>query len=78
MPDAEGGGMRPTATTELGGEARGRLSIGLKVAALVAAVLAAVVVPTRYLDPAEAAKLNEPDRPDDWFKTDLLAEFLPQ
>lgn len=38
----------------------------------------AVVVPTRYLDPAEAAKLNEPDRPDDWFKTDLPAEFLPQ
>ncbi len=38
----------------------------------------AVVVPTRYLDPAEAAKLNEADRPDDWFKTDLPAEFLPQ
>jgi ribose transport system substrate-binding protein len=38
----------------------------------------AVVVPTRYLDPAEAAKLYEPDRPDDWFKTDLPAEFLPQ
>ncbi len=38
----------------------------------------AVVVPTRYLDPAEAAKLNESDRPDDWFKTDLPAEFLPQ
>jgi ABC-type sugar transport system substrate-binding protein len=38
----------------------------------------AVVVPTRYLDPAEAAKLNEEDRPDDWFKTDLPTEFLPQ
>jgi len=38
----------------------------------------AVVVPTRYLDPAEAAKLNEPDRADDWFKTDLPTEFLPQ
>ncbi|MBL8580701.1 MAG: substrate-binding domain-containing protein [Rhizobiaceae bacterium] len=38
----------------------------------------AVVVKTRYLNPEEAAKLNEPDRPDDWFKTDLPAEFLPQ
>jgi ABC-type sugar transport system substrate-binding protein len=38
----------------------------------------AVVVPTRYLDPAEAAKLYEADRPDDWFKTDLPTEFLPQ
>ena len=38
----------------------------------------AVVVPTSYLNPAEAAKLNEADRPDDWFKTDLPAEFLPQ
>jgi ribose transport system substrate-binding protein len=38
----------------------------------------AVVVPTRYLSPEEAAKLNEADRPDDWFKTDLPAEFLPQ
>jgi len=38
----------------------------------------AVVVPTRYLEPAEAAKLHEADRPDDWFKTDLPAEFLPQ
>jgi ABC-type sugar transport system substrate-binding protein len=38
----------------------------------------AVVVPTRYLAPAEAAKLNEADRPDDWFKTDLPTEFLPQ
>lgn len=38
----------------------------------------AVVVPTRYLDPAEAAKFYDPARPDDWFKTDLPAEFLPQ
>lgn len=38
----------------------------------------AVVVPTRYLDPAQAAKLSEPDRPDDWFRTDLPAQFLPQ
>ena len=38
----------------------------------------AVVVPTRYLDPAETAKLAEPDRPDDWFATELPAEFLPQ
>ncbi len=38
----------------------------------------AVVVPTKYLEAAEAAKLYEADRPDDWFKTDLPAEFLPQ
>lgn len=38
----------------------------------------AVVVKTKYLTPEEAAKLNEPDRPDDWFKTDLPAEFLPK
>jgi ABC-type sugar transport system substrate-binding protein len=38
----------------------------------------AVVVPTRYLDPAATAKLAEPDRPDDWFATDLPAEFLPK
>lgn len=38
----------------------------------------ALVVPTHYLDPAEAAKLYEPGRPDDWFKTSLPAAFLPQ
>jgi ABC-type sugar transport system substrate-binding protein len=38
----------------------------------------AVVVPTRYLDPQQTAQLAEPERPDDWFATDLPAEFLPQ
>ena len=38
----------------------------------------AVVVPTRYLDAAATAKLAEADRPDDWFATELPAEFLPQ
>lgn len=38
----------------------------------------AAVVPTRYLSPEEASKLHESDKPDDWFKTDLPAEFLPQ
>lgn len=38
----------------------------------------AIVVPTRYLAPEEATGLYESDRPDDWFKTDLPAEFLPQ
>jgi ribose transport system substrate-binding protein len=42
------------------------------------ATTTAVVVPTQYLDATEAAKLNEPARPDDWFKTDLPAAFLPQ
>lgn len=38
----------------------------------------AIVVPTRYLDPAEVAAIYLPDRPDDWFNTELPAEFLPQ
>lgn len=38
----------------------------------------AIVVPTRYLEPEEAKALYEADRPDDWFKTDLPAEYLPQ
>lgn len=37
-----------------------------------------VVVPTVYLDPEATAKLAEADRPDDWFATELPAEFLPQ
>jgi ABC-type sugar transport system substrate-binding protein len=38
----------------------------------------AVVVSTEYLDPAATAKLADPARPDDWFVTDLPADFLPK
>lgn len=38
----------------------------------------AVVLPMVYLEPADAAKLYDPARPDDWYKSDLPAEFLPQ
>jgi len=38
----------------------------------------AVIVGTRYLTPAEAAKLYDPDRPDDWWPTTLPPDFLPQ
>jgi uncharacterized protein YkwD len=47
IPDAEGAGMRATATTEARREARGRAVAAMKVAALALAVIAAVVVPTR-------------------------------
>jgi ABC-type sugar transport system substrate-binding protein len=38
----------------------------------------AVVVPTRYLAPEEAAKLYQPDQPDDWWPSDLPAPWLPE
>lgn len=38
----------------------------------------AVIVPTRYLTPDEAAALYQEGRPDDWWPTDLPPEFLPQ
>jgi ribose transport system substrate-binding protein len=38
----------------------------------------AAVVDTRYLTPAEAAELHDPERPDDWWPTELPPEFLPQ
>jgi ABC-type sugar transport system substrate-binding protein len=38
----------------------------------------ALVVETRYLTPAEAAELHDPERPDDWWPTALPPEFLPQ
>jgi ribose transport system substrate-binding protein len=37
-----------------------------------------VVVPTKYLTPEEATKLYQEGRPDDWWPTDLPAEFLPK
>lgn len=38
----------------------------------------AVVVGTRDLTPDEAAEMYQPERPDDWWPTDLPEEFLPQ
>lgn len=38
----------------------------------------AVVVGTRYLTPDEAAEMYQPERPDDWWPSDLPEEFLPQ
>src|SRR5262249_3929347 len=38
----------------------------------------AVVVPTRYLAPADVAKLYQAGRPDDWWPSDLPEEFLPK
>jgi ABC-type sugar transport system substrate-binding protein len=38
----------------------------------------AVIVPTRYLTPEEAAAMYEEGRPDDWWPTDLPAEWLPK
>ena len=38
----------------------------------------AVILKMPYLEPADAAKLYDPARPDDWYKSDLPAEFLPQ
>jgi ABC-type sugar transport system substrate-binding protein len=38
----------------------------------------AVTVPTRYLTAEEAAAMYQEGRPDDWWPTDLPAEWLPQ
>lgn len=38
----------------------------------------AVVVGTQDLTPEEAAEMYQPERPDDWWPTDLPEEFLPQ
>lgn len=38
----------------------------------------AVIVGTRYLTPQEAAALYDPERPDDWWPSELPTEFLPQ
>jgi ribose transport system substrate-binding protein len=57
----------------------GRAAVRQAVAILTGApTTTAIVVPTSYLAPSEAAKLHDADRPDDWFKTELPAEFLPQ
>ena len=37
-----------------------------------------LVVPTRYIAPAEAAKFAEMDRPDDWWASKLPEQFLPK
>jgi ABC-type sugar transport system substrate-binding protein len=38
----------------------------------------AVTVPTRYLSPEEAGKLYQEGSPDDWWPTDLPADWLPK
>jgi hypothetical protein len=38
----------------------------------------AVTVPTRYMTAEEATKLYQEGRPDDWWPTDLPAEWLPK
>lgn len=38
----------------------------------------AVVVPTRYLTPEEAAAMYQDGRPEDWWPTDLPEEYLPK
>jgi ABC-type sugar transport system substrate-binding protein len=37
-----------------------------------------MVVPTRYLSAEEAAKMYQEGRPDDWWPTDLPADWLPK
>ena len=38
----------------------------------------ATIVGSRYLTPDESAALYEPDRPEDWWPTELPPEFLPK
>lgn len=38
----------------------------------------AAIVGTRHLDSTESTAMYQPDRPDDWWPSDLPAEFLPQ
>lgn len=57
----------------------GRVAVQQAVAILTGqATTAAIVVPTHYMDPAEVAATHQPDRPDDWYNTDLPEAFLPQ
>ena len=42
------------------------------------AVANARVVPVHYLTAAEAAKLYQPDRPEDWWPSELPADWLPK
>lgn len=37
-----------------------------------------IAVPSEYVAPADIGPLTAPDRPDDWWASDLPSEFLPQ
>ena len=37
-----------------------------------------LVIPSLYIAPAEAAKVAEMDRPDDWWASNLPANFKPK